>query len=353
MLILGFESSCDETGVALYDTETGTIKGESLFSQIDMHALYGGVVPELASRDHVKRIAALTRECLKEAGASFEDVDYVACTEGPGLAGALLAGMSFANSLAFSLGVPFIGVHHLEGHLLSPLMGNSSLKFPFLALLVSGGHTQILAVRRVADYELLGESVDDAAGEAFDKTAKILGLPYPGGKYLAQKAQKGRERHMAMLAKDPKAEPRFVFPRPMLGSGDLNMSFSGLKTAALTEVARHKEEMGGNLDDEFVEDVSYAFEEAVTDVLARKVAKALKKTGMRDVVVAGGVSANLRLREKFAKLRGRSHFPALGLCTDNGAMIAHAASYHLDRAREPLAFGVRPRWSFEDCFKKK
>ncbi|WP_373746710.1 tRNA (adenosine(37)-N6)-threonylcarbamoyltransferase complex transferase subunit TsaD, partial [Neisseria dentiae] len=303
MLVLGIESSCDETGVALYDTERGLL-AHRLHTQMAMHAEYGGVVPELASRDHIRRLVPLTQSCLQEAGAGYADIDAVAFTQGPGLGGALLAGSGYANALAFALGKPVVPVHHLEGHLLSPLLADDKPAFPFVALLVSGGHTQFMAVRGIGDYTLLGESVDDAAGEAFDKTAKLLGLPYPGGAKLSQLAKLG----------SPDA---FEFPRPMLHSPDLQMSFSGLKTAVLTAVQKVRAENGGEIPEQTRNDICRAFQDAVVDVLAAKSQKALLDTGFRTLVVAGGVGGNWKLRETLSALtiqpphaKGRAKPPA-------------------------------------------
>jgi N6-L-threonylcarbamoyladenine synthase len=333
MLVLGIETSCDETGVALYDTRNGLL-GHTLFSQVAMHAEYGGVVPELASRDHVRRLLPLTRQLLAQTGRSLKDIDGIAFTQGPGLAGALLVGASVASSLGFALGVPVIGLHHLEGHLLSPLLATPAPRFPFVALLVSGGHTQIMKVNAVGDYELLGESVDDAAGEAFDKTAKLLGLPYPGGPALAKLADSG----------NPK---RFKLPRPMIASGDLNFSFSGLKTAALTLASREQETLQNKAD------IAASFQEAIVDVLIAKASDAMSRTGMDQLVVAGGVGANRRLRERLAQQASAEAFkvfyPPLDLCTDNGAMIAYAGAQRLVAgAIQSRAFSVRPRWELED-----
>ena len=345
MLVLGIESSCDETGVALYSRTHGLL-AHRLHTQMAMHAEYGGVVPELASRDHIRRLVPLTRACLADAGKSHADIDAVAYTQGPGLGGALLAGASYANALAFALGKPVIPVHHLEGHLLSPLLSADPPPFPFVALLVSGGHTQFMAVRGIGDYTLLGESVDDAAGEAFDKTAKLLGLPYPGGAKLAELAESGR----------PGA---FDFPRPMLHSHDLQMSFSGLKTAVLTAVEKVRAEHGGSVPEQTRNDICRAFEDAVTDVLAAKAQKALADTGWRTLVVAGGVGANRKLRRRLSEItvraaaKGRlktppeavrTYFPPLEYCTDNGAMIALAGAMHPERAQPAQGFDVKPRW---------
>lgn len=352
MLVLGIESSCDETGVALYDMERGLL-AHQLHTQMAMHAEYGGVVPELASRDHIRRVVPLTQACLKEAGADYQNIDAVAFTQGPGLGGALLAGSSYANALALALNKPVIPVHHLEGHLLSPLLADEKPDFPFVALLVSGGHTQIMAVRGIGDYELLGESVDDAAGEAFDKTAKLLGLPYPGGAKLSELAKSG----------NPDA---FVFPRPMIHSDDLQMSFSGLKTAVLTAVEKVRAEYG-DIPEQTRNDICRAFQDAVVDVLSAKVKKALLQTGFRTLVVAGGVGANWKLREMFGTLsvrmpseKGRPKpqaekvkvfFPPMAYCTDNGAMIAFAGAMHLAQGREVGAFNVRPRWPLSEIVK--
>ncbi|MCP2039775.1 N6-L-threonylcarbamoyladenine synthase [Neisseria sp. HSC-16F19] len=332
MLVLGIESSCDETGVALYDSEHGLL-AHQLHTQMAMHAEYGGVVPELASRDHIRRLVPLTRACLQEADKDYADIDAIAFTQGPGLGGALLAGAAYANALGFALNKPVIPVHHLEGHLLSPLLGDSRPEFPFVALLVSGGHSQFMAVRGIGDYTLLGESVDDAAGEAFDKTAKLLGLPYPGGAKLAELAGHGRA-------------DAFAFPRPMLHSGDLNMSFSGLKTAVLTAVNKVKvENDGADIDEATRCDICRAFEDAVVDVLAAKAELALHQTGFQRLVVAGGVGANRKLRARLGALKGvDTYFPPLSLCTDNGAMIAFAGAMHLAQAQQAGAFDVKPRW---------
>jgi N6-L-threonylcarbamoyladenine synthase len=332
--VLGIESSCDETGVALYDTERGLL-GHAVHTQVAMHEVYGGVVPELASRDHIRRLMPLLERVLAEAGSTRGDIDAIAYTAGPGLAGALLVGASFAESLALALGVPVLPVHHLEGHLLSPLLAEDPPAFPFIALLVSGGHTQLMRVARVGDYELLGESLDDAAGEAFDKTAKLLGLGYPGGPALAQLAASGRAG-------------RFKLPRPMLNSGDLSFSFSGLKTAVLT-AARAQE-----LSDAGRADLAAEFQEAVTEVLAAKAVTACRRHRLSALVVAGGVGANRRLRERLdeamARIGGRVFYPALDLCTDNGAMIAFCGAQRLLQGAAPDrggAFAVRPRWPLD------
>ncbi len=330
MLILGIETSCDETGVAIYDTRDGLL-GEALHSQVDLHAVYGGVVPELASRDHVRRLLPLARDALAQAGRGLDEVDLIAYTQGPGLAGALLVGASVAAGLGLALGKPVAGIHHLEGHLLSPLLAEPRPAFPFVALLVSGGHTQLMRVDGVGDYALLGETQDDAAGEAFDKTASLLGLGYPGGPALAALAARGR----------PGAH---AFPRPMIASGDLDFSFSGLKTAALTLVRRE-----AALDEAARADIAASFQEAVIDVLVAKCLQALDREGLDRLVVAGGVGANARLRERIsteATERGaRVYFPPPRLCTDNGAMIAFAAALkYPEGATGEAGFEVRPRW---------
>ncbi|GAB2181202.1 tRNA (adenosine(37)-N6)-threonylcarbamoyltransferase complex transferase subunit TsaD [Denitratisoma sp. agr-D3] len=338
MLILGIESSCDETGVALYDTDRGLL-GHAVHTQVTMHEAYGGVVPELASRDHIRRLIPLLDTVLAEARAKREDIDAIAYTAGPGLAGALLVGASFAESLAFALDVPALPVHHLEGHLLSPLLAQDRPDYPFVALLVSGGHTQLMRVAKVGSYELLGESVDDAAGEAFDKTAKLLGLGYPGGPALAKLAADG-------------TPGRFKLPRPMLHSGDFDFSFSGLKTAVLTQ-AKARE-----LSDLDKADLAAEFQEAVTEVLAAKALGAVKRCGLKALVVAGGVGANRRLRERLdagaAKAGMRVYYPEVALCTDNGAMIAFCGAQRLlagaqtKAAGEGGAFTIRPRWPLDE-----
>ena len=333
MLVLGIESSCDETGIALYDTERGLLS-HALHSQIDMHAEYGGVVPELASRDHIRRALPLTRHVLEKAGRTLQDIDGIAYTQGPGLAGALLVGTSIAESLAFTLDVPTVGVHHLEGHLLAPLLEENPPAFPFVALLVSGGHTQLMRVTAIGDYELLGDTLDDAAGEAFDKTAKLLGLGYPGGPALSRLAAHGKPG-------------RFKLPRPMLNSGDLDFSFSGLKTAVLTLVNDHV------LTEETKADIACEFQEAVTEVLTAKCMAALRETGLDSLIVSGGVGANARLREQLNQATQRRHckvsYPRLEFCTDNGAMIAFAGAMRMLHAkRGDHAFTVRPRWDLAE-----
>lgn len=333
MLVLGIETSCDETGVALYHTERGLL-AHALHSQIAMHAEYGGVVPELASRDHIRRVLPLARQVLDNAGMQLASIDAIAYTEGPGLAGALLVGASTANALALALDVPTLGVHHLEGHLLSPLISDAPPEFPFVALLVSGGHTQLMRVDGVGRYELLGETLDDAAGEAFDKTAQLLGLGYPGGPALSRLAEEG----------DPK---RFKLPRPMLHSGDLNFSFSGLKTAVLTLSRQHA------LDHVNRADIARAFQEAIVDVLVSKALAAMAQTGLERLVVAGGVGANRQLRTLLTGSAARKgvtvYYPALEFCTDNGAMIAFAGAMRLKhQAVKDYGFTVRPRWELAE-----
>jgi N6-L-threonylcarbamoyladenine synthase len=333
MKVLGIESSCDETGLAVYDTACGLL-AHVLHSQVALHAEYGGVVPELASRDHIRHFVPLLREALHKAGCGLQAIDVVAYTQGPGLAGALLTGAAFAEGLAVSLGKPVLPVHHLEGHLLSPLLAAEAPEFPFVALLVSGGHTQLMAVFGVGRYELLGETQDDAAGEAFDKTAKLLGLPYPGGFALSCLAETG-------------CPGVFDLPRPMLNSGDFNFSFAGLKTAVLTQVRK----AGADMDATFRANIARAFQDAVADVLTQKAFAALKQVGMRRLVAAGGVGANRQLRERLlAAARAsacRVYFPPLEFCTDNGAMIAFAAALRLESgtAATPAGvFAVKPRW---------
>lgn len=342
MIVIGFESSCDETGVALVSTEQGLL-AHALHSQVAMHEAYGGVVPELASRDHIRRVLPLTREVLNKAGVAMDQIDAVAYTAGPGLAGALLVGASVAQSFAWARGLPAIPVHHLEGHLLSPLLATPQPAFPFIALLVSGGHTQLMRVNGVGDYQLLGETLDDAAGEAFDKTAKLMGLGYPGGPALSRLAQHG----------DPSA---VELPRPMLHSKDLDFSFSGLKTAVLTRL-RALEKSEGGLSEQQRADLAAATETAIVDVLAAKAVKAMRQTGLKRLVVAGGVGANRHLRTQLLQamkaLDGQVFFPPLELCTDNGAMIAYAGAMRVKAGLADLqgndhAFTVRPRWDLQD-----
>lgn len=330
MLVLGIETSCDESGIALYDTERGLL-AHRLHTQMKMHAEYGGVVPELASRDHIRRVLPLTSECLKAAGRNLNDIDAIAYTAGPGLAGALLVGASIANGLAVALNKPTIAVHHLEGHLLSPLLADPAPQFPFVALLVSGGHSQLMRVDGVGLYQLLGETLDDAAGEAFDKTAKLLGLPYPGGPLLSKLAEQG----------DPQ---RFTLPRPMLNSPDLDFSFSGLKTAVLTLVREQPQ-----IDEQTRADICAAFQEAIVEVLVKKSLKAMKQTGLKQLVIAGGVGANKQLRQQLdlqaERKRFKVFYPPLEFCTDNGAMIAFAGAQRLQQASSGNGgFSVQPRW---------
>jgi N6-L-threonylcarbamoyladenine synthase len=329
MRVIGIETSCDETAVAVYDAAEGLLS-HRLYSQIAMHQAYGGVVPELASRDHVRRLLPLVREALAAAASDPARIDGVAYTAGPGLIGALLVGAGFARSLAFAWAKPAVAVHHLEGHLLAPLLEPDPPAYPFLALLVSGGHTQLVDVAALGRYRLLGETLDDAAGEAFDKTAKMLGLPYPGGAALAQLAETG-------------VSGRFVFPRPMLDRPGLDFSFSGLKTAALVALR------GRGLDDATRADVARGFQEAVIETLAEKSRRALLATGHRRLVVAGGVGANRRLRERLNEIAhqagARLYFPRAEFCTDNGAMIALAGCLRLmGGARQGLDLGARAHW---------
>jgi N6-L-threonylcarbamoyladenine synthase len=339
MIVLGVESSCDETGLALYDTEQGLL-AHALHSQVEMHAEYGGVVPELASRDHIRRVLPLTESVLKAANKTLQDIDAIAYTQGPGLSGALLVGTSFAESLAFSLQIPTINVHHLEGHLLAPLLEANPPAFPFVALLVSGGHSQLMRVDGIGEYELLGDTLDDAAGEAFDKTAKLLGLGYPGGPALAKLAEQGKAR--------------FKLPRPLLNSGDLNFSFSGLKTAVLTLANQHQP-----LDAKTTADIAWEFQEAVTEILTLKCMSALRETGLDNLVVSGGVGANSKLREKLNAATKRKlckvSYPRLEFCTDNGAMIAFAGAMRLKamhgNGNKNYGFSVRPRWDLAELQK--
>ncbi|HSH71920.1 MAG TPA: tRNA (adenosine(37)-N6)-threonylcarbamoyltransferase complex transferase subunit TsaD [Methylophilaceae bacterium] len=333
MIVLGIESSCDETGIAIYDTERGLLS-HALHSQIEMHAEYGGVVPELASRDHIRRALPLTQIVLDQAQLTLKYIDGIAYTQGPGLSGALLVGTSIAEALAFTLNVPTVGVHHLEGHLLAPLLEENPPQFPFVALLVSGGHTQLMRVTGIGDYELLGDTLDDAAGEAFDKTAKLLGLGYPGGPAVAKLAAQGKAG-------------RFKLPRPLLNSGDLNFSFSGLKTAVLT-LANSNDK-----DEQTKADIAYEFQEAVTEILTIKCMAALRQTGLDNLIVSGGVGANKRLREQLNAATKRKlckvHYPRLEFCTDNGAMIAFAGAMRMQNAQQGNhSFTVKPRWDLSE-----
>ena len=340
MLILGIESSCDETGVALVETTDAAVpvlRAHALHSQIAMHQAYGGVVPELASRDHIRRVLPLTDQTLADAGVALADVDLVAFTQGPGLAGALLVGAGVAVALGAALGRPTLGVHHLEGHLLSPFLSADPPSFPFVALLVSGGHTQLMRVDGVGRYEILGETIDDAAGEAFDKSAKLMGLGYPGGPALSRLAEQG-------------SATAFKLPRPLLHSGNLDFSFAGLKTAVLTQAKK----LGTELEARKA-DLAASTEAAIVDVLVKKTLTALKQTGLKRVVVAGGVGANRHLRAQLnaacAQHKVRVHYPELHLCTDNGAMIAMAAAMRLQAgqqtANRDYAFDVKPRWPLD------
>jgi N6-L-threonylcarbamoyladenine synthase len=349
-LVLGIESSCDETGIALYHQERGLL-GHALYTQASMHSEYGGVVPELASRDHVRRALPLIRQVLDQADCRLQHVDAIAYTRGPGLSGALLVGASIGCALGYALDIPVIGVHHLEGHLLSPLLSDPAPEFPFIALLVSGGHTQLMRVEGIGQYTLLGETLDDAAGEAFDKSAKLLGLDYPGGPELARLAEHGDAT-------------RFKLPRPMLHSGDLDFSFSGLKTAVLTAVRQHsplpladesdqKPPHALQLIEQTRADIAAAAQAAIVDVLVGKALHALKQTGLKQLVIAGGVGANRLLRRQLddaAARRGvRVFYPALEFCTDNGAMIAFAGALRL-RSHPPqdgYAFDIKPRWNLQ------
>ncbi len=333
MRILGIETSCDETGIAIYDDEKGLL-AHQLYSQVKLHADYGGVVPELASRDHSRKIIPLIRQTLAEANCSSDDIDGVAYTAGPGLVGALLVGASVARSLAYAWGKPAVAVHHMEGHLLAPMLEEHKPDFPFLALLVSGGHTQMVRVDGIGRYKVMGESIDDAAGEAFDKTAKLLGLDYPGGPRLSKLAEKGDSS-------------RFTFPRPMTTKPGLDFSFSGLKTSAANTIRAESN------DDQTRADIARAFEDAVVDTLAIKLKRALKETGLKRLVVAGGVSANTHLREQLELLMkkrgGEVFYPRLEFCADNGAMIAYAGMQRLKANQTVgLEISATPRWPMDE-----
>jgi N6-L-threonylcarbamoyladenine synthase len=332
MRILGIETSCDETGIAIYDDEQGLLSHQ-LYSQVKLHADYGGVVPELASRDHVKKTIPLIQAAMKDANCKIEDIDGIAYTAGPGLVGALLVGATIGRSLAYAWNVPAVAVHHMEGHLLAPMLEDNPPEFPFVAVLVSGGHSMMVEVRGIGDYAILGESIDDAAGEAFDKTAKLMGLDYPGGPLLAKLATKG-------------TPGRFKFPRPMTDRPGLDMSFSGLKTFTANTIA-------ANGDDEQTRaDIAYAFQEAVCDTLVIKCRRALEQTGLKRIVIAGGVSANVQLREDLGKLAkkvgGQVYYPRTEFCTDNGAMIAYAGMQRL-KNKEYVGLEVKatPRWPID------
>ncbi|ENW00022.1 hypothetical protein F938_00664 [Acinetobacter bereziniae LMG 1003 = CIP 70.12] len=332
MIVLGLETSCDETGLALYDSEVG-LRGQVLYSQIKLHAEYGGVVPELASRDHVRKLIPLINQLLEQSGIKKSEIDAVAYTRGPGLMGALMTGALFGRTLAFALNKPAIGVHHMEGHMLAPLLSETPPKFPFVALLVSGGHTQLMAAHGIGQYEILGESIDDAAGEAFDKVAKMLKLPYPGGPNISKLAEQG-------------SKEAFEFPRPMLHQG-LDFSFSGLKTAVSVQLKKLDTEHANT--ENYHADIAASFQEALVDTLVKKSVKALKQTGLKSLVIAGGVSANKRLRERLeldlAKIKATVYYAEPALCTDNGAMIAFAGYQRLKAGQQDgLAVTTTPRW---------
>lgn len=334
MRVLGLETSCDETGVAVYDSESGLL-AHVLYTQIALHAEYGGVVPELASRDHVRKLLPLINEVMAASGSTAADIDGIAYTSGPGLIGALMVGASMGRSLAYAWDVPAIGVHHMEGHLLAPMLEANPPQYPFVALLVSGGHTQLVKVDALGEYELLGESIDDAAGEAFDKAAKMLDLDYPGGPQIAKLAEQG-------------TEGRFKFPRPMVDRPGLDFSFSGLKTATLTTVNANKQ-ANGLPDDQTCADIANAFQAAVVDTLVIKCKRALEQTGMKTLVIAGGVSANKKLRAdldaSLAKIGAKVFYARHEFCTDNGAMIAYAGCQRLLAGQhEGLAINVKARW---------
>ncbi|MDM1763195.1 MULTISPECIES: tRNA (adenosine(37)-N6)-threonylcarbamoyltransferase complex transferase subunit TsaD [unclassified Acinetobacter] len=339
MIVLGLETSCDETGLALYDSEVG-LRGQVLYSQIKLHAEYGGVVPELASRDHVRKLIPLINQLLEQSDVKKSEIDAIAYTRGPGLMGALMTGALFGRTLAFALNKPAIGVHHMEGHMLAPLLSAQPPKFPFVALLVSGGHTQLMAAHSIGEYEILGESIDDAAGEAFDKVAKMLKLPYPGGPNISKLAEQGNK-------------DAFAFPRPMLHQG-LEFSFSGLKTAVSVQLKKLETELeqGENRD----ADIAASFQEALVDTLVKKSVKALKQTGLKTLVIAGGVSANKRLRERLeadlAKIKATVYYAEPALCTDNGAMIAFAGYQRLKAGQQDgLSVTTTPRWSMTELTK--
>lgn len=338
MKILGIETSCDETGVAIFDEEKGLIANQ-LYSQIEMHADYGGVVPELASRDHIRKTLPLIDAALKEANLTAKDIDGIAYTAGPGLVGALLVGATIARSLAYAWQVPALGVHHMEGHLLAPMLEDNPPPFPFVALLISGGHTQLVKVDGVGQYELLGESIDDAAGEAFDKTGKLLGLDYPAGVPVSKLAEQGTPN-------------RFIFPRPMTDRPGLDFSFSGLKTFAANTINANLN-AEGNLDEQTRCDIAHAFQQAVVDTIIIKCKRALQQTGYKRLVMAGGVSANKQLRADLAEmmknLKGEVFYPRPQFCTDNGAMIAYTGFLRLKHGEHTdLSVSVKPRWAMTD-----
>ncbi len=337
MIVLGIETSCDETGVAIYDSERGLL-ADCLYSQVALHAKYGGVIPELASRDHIRKTLPLIQEVIEKAGIERSAIDGVAYTAGPGLVGALLVGAAIGRALGMGWNVPTIGVHHMEGHLLAPMLEAEPPQFPFVALLVSGGHTQLVAVQGIGQYTLLGESLDDAAGEAFDKVGKMLDLPYPGGPHVAKLAREGQSG-------------RFRFPRPMTNRPGLDFSFSGLKTFVRNTIAESRD-ANGELDNQTRADIARAFEEAVVATLAIKCRRALEHTGMKTLIIAGGVSANVHLREVLgatvAKVQARLFYAQPRYCTDNGAMIAYAGCQRLLAGQQDdLAIRAQPRWSLE------
>jgi len=335
MYILGIETSCDETGVAIYHSSKGLIQ-HTLYSQIAMHNEYGGIVPELASRDHIRKLIPLIHKCLDKSQLNKSDINGIAYTAGPGLVGALLVGASTAKSLAWTWGIPVIGIHHMEGHLLAPMLEDNAPEFPFVALLVSGGHTLLVEVKGMGNYQLLGESLDDAAGEAFDKAAKMLGLDYPGGPLLAKLAEQGNAS-------------RFKFPRPMTNRPGLDFSFSGLKTFTLNTLNNTEKTNQDKAD------IAYAFQQATAETLAIKCKRALKQTGLKRLIVAGGVSANTKIRQTLTtmvqKERAEIYFPRPEFCTDNGAMIAYAGYQHLrNKQSETLAITARPRWPIDELY---
>ena len=341
MRVIGIETSCDETGIAIYCDEKG-LMAHQLYSQVKLHADYGGVVPELASRDHVRKIIPLIKAALAEANCTQDDIDGIAYTTGPGLVGALMVGATVGRSLAYAWDIPALGVNHMEGHLLAPMLEDKTPEFPFLAMLVSGGHTQIVRVDGIGQYELMGESVDDAAGEAFDKTAKLMGLDYPGGPRLSALAENG-------------VQGRYKFPRPMTDRPGLDFSFSGLKTFTANTIAKETklaEEAGKVVDEQTHADIAFAFQEAVVDTISIKLRRAIKETGIKRLVVAGGVSANKYLRQQLAEMmtkhQGEVFYPRIEFCTDNGAMIAYAGLQRLRHGGDDsLAIAARPRWPLD------
>lgn len=340
MKILGIESSCDETGIAIYDTDAGLI-ADQLYSQIELHAQYGGVVPELASRDHVRKIVPLIQQSCEEAGLKLNDIDAIAYTAGPGLVGALLVGACVGKSMAWALDKPAIEIHHMEGHLLAPLLEEDKPEFPFLCLLVSGGHTLLVDVQSLGQYKILGDTLDDAAGEAFDKTAKLLGLPYPGGRYIAELAEQGDDQ-------------RFKFPRPMLNRPGLDFSFSGLKTSTRITWERELDHCNNDTErNQLKADIAACFQLAVVDTLARKCQRAIKQTGHKELVISGGVSANISLRDTLKKMgqkhRFKSFFPSMKYCSDNGAMIAFAGSMRFQNKEieQNKLIKAYPRWRLD------